>query len=76
MDRDNELIACARAAAERLFDEAGETSDIFEPTNEHTAEAAVRRFSELFAGLPGIAKTVMESAQSSGDLVSSDPLQG
>ena len=76
MARDNELIARARAAAERLFDETGETSDIFEPTDEHTAEAAVRRFGELFAGLPGIAKAVMESAQSSGDLVSSDPLQG
>ena len=51
MARDNELIARARAAAERLFDETGETSDIFEPTDEHTAEAAVRRFDELFAGL-------------------------
>lgn len=76
MDRNDELIVRASAAAECLFSETGETTDIFEPTDEHTAEAAVRRFGELFAELRGIAKTVMENAQSSGELVSSDPLQG
>ena len=76
MDRDNELAVRAIAAAEHLFDAPGETCDIYEPSDERTAEAAVRRFGELFDGLRGIAKTVMESARSSGDLVSSDPLQG
>ncbi len=76
MARDSELIARAIAAAERLFDAPGETGDIFEPRDQHTAKAAVRRFSELFAELRGVAKSVMESARNSGDLVSSDPLQG
>ncbi len=76
MDRDNQLTARAIAAAERLFDAAGETSDIFEPIDVRAAKAALRRFGELFDGLPLIAKTVMESARDSGDLVSSDPLQG
>ena len=78
MTRDSELVAHGIAAAERLFyeDAPAETGDIFEPRDEHTAKAAVRRFGELFAGLRGVTKTVMERARNSGDLVSSDPLQG
>ena len=78
MARDSELVARGIAAAERLFheDAPGETGDIFEPRDEHTAQAAVTRFGELFARLHGVPKSVMERARSSGDLVSSDPMQG
>lgn len=70
MARDSELVARAKAAAERLFDAPGETGDIFEPYDRHTAKAAVRRFSELFAGLRGVPKSVMESARNSGRALS------
>ena len=73
---DNELAGRAIEAAERHFDAPGENSDIFEPCDGRTAEAALLRFGELFDELRGIAKVVMESARNSGDLVSSDPLQG
>ena len=78
MARDGELAARAMAAAEYLFneDEPDETGRWFEPSDEHTAGAAITRFGELFAGLRGVTKTVMERARNSGDLVSSDPLQG
>ena len=78
MARDNELVTRAVAAAEHLFheDATGETGDIFEPPDERTAQAAVKRFGELFDELRGVPKSVMERARNSGDLVSSDPLQG
>ena len=75
MDRDTQL-AEAVAAAERLFDAPGESDEIFEPFDAPTAVAALCRFAKLFDELRGIARTVMESARNSGDLVSSDPLQG
>ena len=78
MARDGELAARAIAAAEYLFeeDEPDNTGGLFEPSDENTAKAAITRFGELFAGLRGVAKSVMERARNSGDLVSSDPLQG
>ena len=78
MARESELAALAITAAERLFekDESDEISGLFEPSDEHTAKAAIKRFGELFAGLRGVPKSVMERARNSGDLVSSDPLQG
>lgn len=78
MAHDGELAARAIAAAEYLFeeDEPDQTGGLFEPSDEHTAKAAITRFGELFAGLRGVAKSVMERARNSGDLVSSDPLQG
>lgn len=78
MPRDGELAARAIAAAEYLFeeDEPDETDGLFEPTDEHTARVAVKRFGKLFAELRGVPKTVMERARDSGDLVSSDSLQG
>ncbi|MCY4011374.1 MAG: hypothetical protein OXG82_01520 [Gammaproteobacteria bacterium] len=78
MARDGELAARAIAAAEYLFeeDEPDETDGLFEPSDEHTARVAVKRFGKLFAELRGVPKTVMERARSSGDLVSSDSLQG
>lgn len=79
--RENELMDHAREAAEFLFrrfrkNESDEIDKLFEPSNKCTAEAAITRFGELFAGLDWLPKTVMESALRSGDLVSSDPLQG
>lgn len=76
MGYDRQLRERAIEAAERLFEAPSETSDIFEPADDRTAAAAILRFGELFDELRGIAKTVMESARNSGDLVSSDPLQG
>ncbi len=78
MAHNNELEARAVTAAEYLFnsDEPEETGGLFEPSDENTVNAAIMRFSELFAGLRGIPKFVMEGARNSGDSVSSDPLQG
>ena len=78
MVRENELETRAISAAESLFeeDEPGETGGLFEPSDEHTAEAAIKRFGQLFAGLTGVPKSVIEGARNSGDLVSSDRLQG
>ena len=78
MAHDADLVARAKAAAECLFqeDEPDEAGGLFEPSGEHTAKAATTRFGELFAELRGVAKSVMERARNSGDLVSSDPLQG
>ena len=78
MAPDGELTARAISAAENLFkeDEPDETVGLFEPSDEHTAKAAITRFGELFADLRGVPKSVMERARNSGDLVSSDPLQG
>lgn len=69
-------IAKAEAAAQSLFDAPDDTGGVFEPSDRLTAEAAVRRFGALFAKLPGIATAVMDGARSSGELVSSDRLQG
>ena len=78
MARESELAERAIAAADRLFkeDEPDETGGLFEPNDEHTAKAAIKRFGELFAELRGVPKSVMERARNTGDLVSSDPLQG
>ena len=78
MAHDDELVECAIEAAESLFneDEPDETGGLFEPSDENTAKAAITRFGELFAELRGVAKSVMERARNSGDLVSSDPVAG
>ena len=78
MAQEGELAVRAIAAAEYLFeeDEPDGTGGLFEPSDERTARAAITRFGELFAGLRGVPKSVMERARNSGDLVSSDPLQG
>lgn len=78
MAQDDELVAHAIAAAEYLFnkDEPEETGGLFEPSDENTVNAAIMRFDELYTGLRGVPKSVMERARNSGDLVSSDPLQG
>ena len=78
MAYDGELTARAIATAEYLFeeDEPDEAGGLFEPSDEHTAKAAVRRFGELFSELRGVPKSVIERARSIGDLVSSDPFQG
>ena len=75
---DGELASRAIAAAEYLFeeDEPDKTGGLFEPSDDYTARAAITRFGELFAELRGVPKAVMERARNSGDLVSSDSLQG
>ena len=69
-------IQLATEAAQCLFNEPKNSRDIFEPSDERTAQAAVRRLGELFDQLPGTAKIPLERARNSGDLVSSDQLQG
>lgn len=78
MAHDDELVARAITTAEYLFktDEPDKTGGLFEPSDEVTAKAAITRLSELFAEVSGLPKTVMERSRNSGDLVSSDPLQG
>lgn len=78
MAHDDELVARAIATVEYLFetDERGETGGLFEPSDEVTAKAAITRLGELFAEVRGVPKSVMERSRNSGDVVSSDPLQG
>ena len=74
---DEEAVALAVEAAERLFDEdSSDGEDIYEPEDGRTARAAVGRLGELFAGLPRVIAEALDGARSSGELLSSDRLQG
>ena len=74
---DDEGITLAQEAAEQLFNARGSSSpSVFEPRSLLTARAAVRRLGELFEQLPGSVADALEAAGSSGELLSSDRLQG
>ena len=74
---DDESIILAREAAEQLFDAKGSHSpSVYEPPSFRTACAAVCRLRELFDQLPGSVADALEAAGSSGELLSSDRLQG
>ena len=74
---DDESIILAREAAEQLFDAKGSHSpSVYEPPSFQTACAAVCRLRELFDQLPGSVADALEAAGSSGELLSSDRLQG
>ena len=72
-----QAVALAVAAAERLFhkDEPNRR-DVYEPEDGPTARAAVLRLAELFAELPQVVAEALDGARSSGELLSSDRLQG
>ena len=77
MTADDEAAALAVEAAERLFNNDGlDGKDIYEPEDGRTARAAVLRLGELFAGLPRVIAEALDGARSSGELLSSDRLQG
>ena len=72
-----ESIALAMEVADRLFDDSEPGGEItYEPENDRTARAAVLRLEERFASLPHVVAEALEGAQSSGELLSSDRLQG
>ena len=70
-------ITLAEKAAELLLDDEDDGAvAIYEPTNRQEANAAVRRFGQLFADLRGKFRKSIEAARDSGSLLSSDRLQG
>ena len=72
-----EAVALAVEAAERLFEDDGsDGEDVYEPEDGRTARAAVVRLGQLFAGLPRVIAEALDGARSSGELLSSDRLQG
>ena len=74
---DAETVALAVEAADRLFgDDGSDGEDIYEPVDGRTARAAVLRLGERFAGLPKVIAQALDGARSSGELLSSDRLQG
>ena len=70
---DQEAVALAVEAADRLLDDG---EDVYEPEDGVTARAAVLRLGERFARLPSIISEALDGARSSGELLSSDRLQG
>ena len=74
---DFESVALAREAAERLFDSgSSDGEDTYEPVDVQTAQAAVLRLEELFAGLPRVIAEALDGARSSGEVLSGERLQG
>ena len=72
---DIDRIACAREAAELVFDDRPVPPG-FEPTSAEEARAAVQRLAELFEEVPGAIARGLDGARSSGAQQSSDRLQG
>ena len=74
---DNLQTRFAEEAADQLFNARnGDTAPHYEPTDLLAAEAAVRRLGKLFDDLPGAIAEALDAARGSGDLLSSDKLQG
>lgn len=70
-------IRLAEKAADRLFDTWNEdTAPPYEPIDLPVAEAAVRRLGERLRKLPKAIVGALDAARDSGDLLSSDKLQG
>lgn len=69
---DNSVVLAAEAATQ-LFNH-GET--IYEPEDSEAANAAVEQLGELFTAQPWVINKVLEGSGSSGELLSSDRLQG
>ena len=74
---DNHLTTLAEDAAEQLFGARnGDVSPTYEPSDLQTAYAATRRLGELFNEIPGAIASALDAARDTGDLLSSDRLQG
>ena len=77
MSSDSLQIRFAEEAADQLFDARnGDTAPSYEPTDLPAANAAVRRLGKRFNDLPGAIAEALDAARDSGDLLSSDKLQG
>ena len=77
MASDSLQIRSAEEAADQLFDTRnGDTVSYCEPNDLLAAEAAVRRLGNRFNDLPGAIAEALDAARDSGDLLSSDKLQG
>ena len=75
--RDSQAITLAEGAAEQLFNARnGDALSVYEPTGIPAAQAAIRRLGQLFEGLPGAIADALDAARDSGELLSSDCLQG
>ena len=74
---DSERIALAIEAAEAVFRSKLTSADhSFEPTDTEEARAAVQRLGELWKEIPDSIAQALDAARSSGNLLSSDRLQG
>ncbi len=74
---DSRQIRLAEEAADQLFNARnGDTGPYFEPPDLPAADAAVRRLGRRFNDLPGAIAEALDAARDSGDLLSSDKLQG
>ena len=74
---ENLQIRSAVEAADQLFNARnGDTVPYCEPNDLPAAEAAVRRLGKRFNDLPGAIAEALDAARDSGDLLSSDKLQG
>ena len=74
---DSPPIRLAEDAAEQLFNARnGDASPTYEPSDLRTAYAATRRIGELFNEIPGAIASALDAARDTGDLLSSDRLQG
>ena len=74
---DIDQTTLAEDAAEQLFSARnGDASPTYEPSDLQTAYAATRRLGELFNEIPGAIASALDAARDSGDLLSSDRLQG
>ena len=74
---DTDGISLAEEAAELLLDDEDDSAvTTYEPSNRQEADAAVRRFGQIFADLRGKFRKSIEAARDSGSLLSSDRFQG
>lgn len=72
----NDGIALSEEAADLLLDDRDDSAEAkYEPDNVEEANAAVKRLSRRFDGLPGKISNSLESARNSGSMLSSDRLQ-
>lgn len=70
-------IAFAERAVEQLFNDPDAiNAPVYEPPDPASARAAVQRLGELFSELPRTIAQALDTARRSGELLSSDRLQG
>ena len=74
---ESELIALAERAAEELLDaEDRDILSVYEPMDIPVAQAAIRRLGQAFEEIPRAFQDGMDASRDSGELLSSDRLQG
>ncbi len=75
-DAAGEGVRLAVDAARQLFHTEDSAEHTYEPRDVSEARAATRELGEGFERLPGLAQRVLDAGRSSGNLLSSDRLQG